>query len=975
MKAPETPMNESERLLALHSYQILDTLDEEEYDSITRVASEICQTPIAVISLVDQNRQWFKSKIGLEASETAREVSFCGHAINNPNDVFVVTDARNDDRFHDNPLVVGDPHVVFYAGVPLVDEDGFALGTICTLDNKPRSLNENQLNALKILSKKVITLLSLKRRSMLLEQEKKFLLDAINFCSPFYMILDAKGKIIAHGSNYKKSIPNLEVGSKFNDFFTWETSFSIEEVFEKNIVPRKLLFYDAKEGNLKFKCSIKRYDAHTIILFSTAVINSQLPIGNYKLNLNDFPKHDYITEFLFLQQAATKGLEDSKKLNENLLRKNKELEVARQDLLNLNLGLEKKVEERTQKVKSLALFPENNPNPIFEVDFGEKKITYLNPAAKQKIKNSEKFSFEEITSFFKISEETINKRDNSKSEFQLDGNYYERNISFITDKPLFRLYLHNITEIRLKEKLEKEKNKAFVHQQEVLLEIRSLNQNLSLEDKLKFIYKKTSEILGCQRCSVWLYNEDKNAITADFIYLSPTNEFVPGLSLYSKDFPLYFKALETKNVIEAYDAETHPATAEFAQPYLRPLNIVSMLDIPLLQAEKSIGVICNEYVGNKKEFNDNDISFARSVADVIVLAYETEQLKISKNELVKKNQSLKEAMERLVSMQADIIQQEKLATLGMLIAGIAHEINTPLGAIKASNENIDNTLGTVLLGHTTEMDGELFKNAVSLLVHRKNQKTVLSTREERNLIKTIDSDFRAKFESLTDRSGFFSRKIYELGFEKVEEELIPFINHPKSLELFTFASSMSNVLKSVKTIGLAVDKATSVVKALNQFSHGNINKEQAEFNLKESLDNIITLLWNRIKKGAQVTVEIGNDISVFGNQEELSQVWTNILNNALQASNDQCAIKITYKKSDGFHHIVLSNNGPQIPPEFLPKIFDPFFSTKKRGEGTGLGLNIVKKIIEKHNGRISCISTESQTDFLIQLPISQATDN
>src|SRR5437773_4956431 len=162
-------VNEAGRIAALEKYAILDTDPEQAFDDLALLASFICKTTIALISLVDENRQWFKSRVGLDASETSRDIAFCSTAILQ-NDVFVVPDALADDRFRNNHLVVSEPHIRFYAGAPLINEDGYALGTLCVVDRSPRELTFDQKEALRALSRLVLAQLEFRRNLILLKE-------------------------------------------------------------------------------------------------------------------------------------------------------------------------------------------------------------------------------------------------------------------------------------------------------------------------------------------------------------------------------------------------------------------------------------------------------------------------------------------------------------------------------------------------------------------------------------------------------------------------------------------------------------------------------------------------------------------------------------------------------------------------------------------------------------------------------------
>jgi two-component system, LuxR family, sensor kinase FixL len=237
MQKPQIPSNESDRQVALERYNILDTLPEQEYDDLTQLAASICGTPIALISLIDRDRQWFKSSVGIDVSETPRDISFCGHAV--ANDALLnVPDAIQDPRFADNPLVVNEPNIRFYAGVPLKTSDNFNLGTLCVIDRQPHDLTPQQIQQLEALGRLVISQLELRRNNeaskilvSVLETSKKVsmlqqaILDSVNFA---IIATDLQGAI-----------------QSFNSGAEMMLGYKAIEIIGKNLT----VFHDTKEIN------------------------------------------------------------------------------------------------------------------------------------------------------------------------------------------------------------------------------------------------------------------------------------------------------------------------------------------------------------------------------------------------------------------------------------------------------------------------------------------------------------------------------------------------------------------------------------------------------------------------------------------------------------------------------------------------------------------------------------------------------
>jgi signal transduction histidine kinase len=328
---------------------------------------------------------------------------------------------------------------------------------------------------------------------------------------------------------------------------------------------------------------------------------------------------------------------------------------------------------------------------------------------------------------------------------------------------------------------------------------------------------------------------------------------------------------------------------------------------------------------------------------------------------------LEDKNRQIAAGQSALIKSEKMAALGQLVAGVAHELNTPLGAIGASIGNASQALDEALSVMPTvhhKATPEQWANWAHLLATARAIEPSLNSREERKL--------RRRLRGVLEETGVADAEevadlLVDLGIEEVEPWL-PIIQAELGRPLLEGAYNLVTVDRNTKNIGVAAERASKIVFALKSYAHPGGTGEAAEGSLVDNLGTVLTLYRNLIKRGVEVTQDFEGAGRVVGRHHELNQVWTNLVHNALQAMGESGTLTLRVRDEADGALVEVCDTGPGVPADVQEQIFEPFFTTKAQGEGTGLGLSICRDIIEQHGGTIALDSAPGQTTFSVRLP-------
>jgi PAS domain S-box-containing protein len=352
--------------------------------------------------------------------------------------------------------------------------------------------------------------------------------------------------------------------------------------------------------------------------------------------------------------------------------------------------------------------------------------------------------------------------------------------------------------------------------------------------------------------------------------------------------------------------------------------------------------------------------------------YETTNnaLETANRELIESNIDLEHALDQLRRAQSQLIHSEKMAVLGQLAAGIAHEVNTPLGAIISSNDHLTHGLKTLVRDFpefVLSLSKEEYEFFLDFLERTARERSDIPFRERRELKKIlrgkVSSAGAADADSVVDA-------LLDVGVYDDIDSLLPSLSGVNALKIVRMADLVSSFRVSNDVISQASLKAAKVVMALKTYLHSSSNEQMQQADVADTIETVLTLYYNRIKNSVKIIKRYAHVPMIQCYPDRLGQVWTNLINNALQAIEFDGTLELEIARIGDEIGVSVTDNGPGIPDDIQTRIFQPFFTTKGAGEGTGLGLDITRKIVEMHNGRIEFTSEPGKTTFTVYLKIS-----
>jgi signal transduction histidine kinase len=483
-----------------------------------------------------------------------------------------------------------------------------------------------------------------------------------------------------------------------------------------------------------------------------------------------------------------------------------------------------------------------------------------------------------------------------------------------------------------------------------------IQESQTLEDVVWSVCENAIRHLGYEDCVIYLLDEDNPSYLYQAAALgnkNPDKRIILG--------PIKIKIGEgiVGSVALSGRSELVSDTSKDKRYLTDDILRLSEITVPIINNNKVIGVIDSEH-SQKYFFPENHLKILNTIS--AMTATKIVQVKYNE-ELINHKNRLEETVEKRTN---DLIEVEKLAVLGRLSAGVAHEMNTPLGAIASSSDNLTGILrelfadGMENANHNTVI--EACKLADDLMIS-----DPLTSREERKERKLLAEHLKYKYKVGLAASNH-ATSLVECGILTKHKDVLDHIYQSEDIEeALELTLVIIRIRKSIDTIGLASQKAAKVVRALKSYVHNDNTSGVEVFDARRSVHDVLLLFTNQLKQNVELHIDMESELLLQGNESELSKVWSNLIANALYAMQNSGNLWV--KGASDKQNIILTfaNDGPAIPEEVQARLFEPFYTTKPVGDGSGMGLSIAFNVVASMNGSIE-VETGETTTFTVTIP-------
>lgn len=476
------------------------------------------------------------------------------------------------------------------------------------------------------------------------------------------------------------------------------------------------------------------------------------------------------------------------------------------------------------------------------------------------------------------------------------------------------------------------------------------------------ILKTGCNVLNVERASYWLFQNNQEFLNCELVYNKLRDEVTfEEHRIFKINIPIYFFEILNERVFVSNDVVNDEKAKEFLEIYSQKINLGALLDAPIRIGGKVVGVISLEEVGKPRVWQPDEIFFSGLLADYVALA-------MVSNEKMQQEEKIK----NLNELYNKRIQEEKLASMSRFVYGIAHEINNPTGTIQATLDLIRSERKS-LFDETKNLNLILTREEKSIVEDfflQSIQTRYIPTGLER---KKLKDNIQKELEKYSIPSSFvLADKCVDAGIYNFPSKYKEILQHPKAELILEFLIQNILIEKGFMAIESSIQRITNIIQNLKKYFHEDPKSRKILTSIEETIETTMILFYDKIKHKVEIIRKYQKVDMIYCYPDELIQLWTNLIQNALQAMDYQGILEIhiqeVYVENQNYIQVDIVDSGKGIPEEIQDRIFEPFFSTKAVGEGTGIGLDICRKIVNYHNGKIFFQSQPGRTVFTVLLP-------